>query len=494
MESLVGRTLYNGKYLIEKELGHGGFGITYKAINQMDKNKPVVIKTLKKVSVNNAQRKKLKEEFEEEVGRLVKCEHTNIVRYGKPYFFEENDRPFIVMEYIPGPTLDQVVLPDNPLPEATAIEYIKQIAEALKVVHKKGFLHRDVKPQNLILHAETGKVILIDFGISRRFSQGKTQTHTNLISEGYAPLEQYLPKAKRTTATDVYGLAATLYTLVTGRIPIAPTLRDRIPLDHPRDLQPHLSQGISDAIMAGMEIEARDRPATVNKWLKLLSNPSRTRNLALAGGTPGRSDRRPTRTQDRSNLSLTAKEEDLDSFSSPNRLPNITKSLLFASLFGFGIAYALEMKLLSFGKPPIQETIEPDSSLKNLNSQKSQKKLEAERTTRTFEKEALQDRQKTQARKEAEENAAARQAASIAVETEQILDKNQETAKATAEYQKNSQWEQEKTDRVEKQQKILQQKLPQTIYPGRTTRQKVNMTRTEGGYRSTRGEDGEEED
>ena len=131
-------------------------------------------------------------------------------------------------------------------------------------------LHRDVKPQNLILRRDQPEVVLIDFGIAREFNQGMIQTHTNVVSDGYAPIEQYLPKAERTPASDIYGLAATLYTLVTAQIPIAATLRNRITLDAPQDIRPELSSQISAAIMQGVALEPEERPHSVEQWLTLL--------------------------------------------------------------------------------------------------------------------------------------------------------------------------------------------------------------------------------
>jgi serine/threonine-protein kinase len=179
----------------------------------------------------------------------------------------------MVMDYIPGQTLDLVVFPDQPLPEETAIHYIRQIGAALQVVHRNNLLHRDVKPQNIILRSCTQEVVLIDFGIAREFTPGSTQTHTGMVSDGYAPIEQYLSQAPRTPATDVYGLAATLYTLLTAKVPIAASLRDRVPMPAPRDLQPQLSVAVNQAVMRGMAVEARFRPTTLAEWLSLLPTP-----------------------------------------------------------------------------------------------------------------------------------------------------------------------------------------------------------------------------
>ncbi|MGG6262865.1 serine/threonine protein kinase [Leptolyngbya sp. AN03gr2] len=209
MPTLIGYPLQKGKYTIVETLGQGGFGITYKAIFQ-NFGHTVVIKTLNPATQLEPNFGLLQQQFYEEARRLSICSHPNIVRILD--FFIEMDLPFIVMEYIAGLPLDKVVERYGVLPEATAIYYAKQIGEALKVVHQNGLLHRDVKPQNIMLRQGTHQVILIDFGIAREFTPGVTQTHTSLVTPGYAPLEQYIPSQSRTAATDIYGLSATSYT------------------------------------------------------------------------------------------------------------------------------------------------------------------------------------------------------------------------------------------------------------------------------------------
>ena len=267
---LVGKTLQRGKYTLEQELGRGGFGITFKATHQY-LNQSVVIKTLNESLRQDPEFVKFQRSFQDEARRLALCVHPNIVRVSD--FFIEDQLPYMVMDYIPGQTLDMVVFPDHPLPEETAIHYMRQIGAALQVVHQNNLLHRDVKPQNIILHSRTQEVVLIDFGIAREFTPGSTQTHTGMVSDGYAPIEQYLSQAPRTPATDVYGLAATLYTLLTAKVPIAASLRDRVPMPAPRDLQPQLSVAVNQAVMRGMAVEARFRPGAIAEWLSLLPTP-----------------------------------------------------------------------------------------------------------------------------------------------------------------------------------------------------------------------------
>jgi serine/threonine-protein kinase len=265
---LAGTILQSGKYTLIQEIGRGGFGVTFKAMHHY-LGQEVVMKTINEKLQQHPDFPKFERQFQDEARRLATCIHPNIVRVSD--FFVESGLPYMVMEYIPGETLgDAFVLPAIPLPEATAIHYIRQIGAALQVVHKNGLLHRDIKPDNIILRQGTQEVVLIDFGIAREFTSGVQQTHTGIVSEGYAPIEQYLTQAPRTPATDVYGLAATLYALLTARVPLPALLRDRQQMPSPRELQPHLSAAVNQAVMRGMAIESRFRPATVVEWLQLL--------------------------------------------------------------------------------------------------------------------------------------------------------------------------------------------------------------------------------
>ncbi|MBW4443479.1 MAG: serine/threonine protein kinase [Plectolyngbya sp. WJT66-NPBG17] len=271
MDSLIGKTLSNGKYTLQSEIGQGGFGVTYKAIHHF-LDQTVVIKTLNESLRSERNFPDLQRKFQDEARRLASCVHPNIVRVSD--FFIEDDRAYMVMDYIPGKTLDDLVFPDRPLPEAIAIHHIRQIGSALQVVHCNGLLHRDIKPQNIILHEKTQEAILIDFGIAREFTPNSTQTHTQMMSVGYAPIEQYFSQEKRSPASDVYGLAATLYALVTATVPTASILRDHERMPEPRELQSSLSPGVNQAILRGMAMNAIARPSSIEEWLSLLPQGS----------------------------------------------------------------------------------------------------------------------------------------------------------------------------------------------------------------------------
>ncbi|HEY9806433.1 MAG TPA: protein kinase, partial [Candidatus Obscuribacterales bacterium] len=118
MDTLLGKTLQGGKYTLEQELGRGGFGITFKATHHY-LGQPVVIKTLNEAMRQQPNYDEFERKFQDEARRLALCVHPNIVRLSD--FFIEDGRSYMVMDYIPGPTLEAVVFPDHPLPEAIAI-------------------------------------------------------------------------------------------------------------------------------------------------------------------------------------------------------------------------------------------------------------------------------------------------------------------------------------------------------------------------------------
>ncbi|MGI0487585.1 serine/threonine protein kinase [Pantanalinema rosaneae CENA516] len=282
--AFVGQVLQGGKYTLDQVLGQGGFGITFRATHHY-LQKIVVVKTLNPASQATGEFDLIQRQFQDEGRRLALCLHPNIVQVND--FFLEDGLPYLVMEYIPGKTLEEVVFPDRPLSETTAIHYIRQIAAALQVVHQSGLLHRDVKPQNIMWRDGTQDVVLIDFGIAREFTLGATQTHTSIISAGYAPIEQYMAQAKRTPAMDVYGLAATLYALLTAAVPVASVLRDRQPMPAPRDLRPELSAAVNQAVMQGMAVDVQYRPATIAEWLTLLPESDFKVKMPTTGEPPG---------------------------------------------------------------------------------------------------------------------------------------------------------------------------------------------------------------
>ncbi|WP_445241233.1 serine/threonine protein kinase [Microcoleus vaginatus] len=286
--------LQQGKYKINATLGIGGFGITYRAIHT-HLNQTVVLKTLNESLRQHPESAQFQQQFIAEAQRLSRCQHSNIVRVID--FFEEAGQSFVAMDYIPGQTLAQIVETDQPLPEAQALHYIRQIASAVSTVHHSGLLHGDINPENIIRRADSHVVMLIDFGIARGFTAGTKQTYTNLLSPGYAPIEQYLYDGKCTPATDIYAIAATLYYLLSGVAPVAAPLRDRIPVTELRQFQPNLSPGIERAILQGLEIDPPQPPSDSRKLAHhaarnraSISKKKRQAKSKIAGTSPAAVD------------------------------------------------------------------------------------------------------------------------------------------------------------------------------------------------------------
>ena len=215
----IGQKLQGGKYVIKEILGQGGFGITYKAL-QVNLNRTVVIKTpkLDKYLHDDPKYNKYIERFIAEgqtLARLSQDPHPHII--GVIELFQEGNIHCLVMEFVPGENLFQVVKRRGALPEVEIITSIRQIGEALTVVHEAGLVHRDAHPGNIMLRSN-GRVILIDFGIAKQIVPS-TQSSTNKAAhDGFAPYEQ-IGRGSREPTVDVYCLAATLYYAVTAQYP-----------------------------------------------------------------------------------------------------------------------------------------------------------------------------------------------------------------------------------------------------------------------------------
>jgi len=269
-----GQKLNGDRYIIENILGEGGMGVTYLARTQRSELR--VIKTIKEDILDNPALKqylnKIQQDFQDEAVRLAVCRHPHIVEIES--IFNEENLPCIAMEYIEGEDLNKYLRRMGVLSEAEALRYIQQIGNALKVIHRRGLLHRDIKPSNIIIRQDKLQAVLIDFGIAREFIANEVQKHTIYHTPGFAPPEQYQRSAPRGEFIDVYALAATLYTLLTGFIPTSADNRSKKTLlKPPQDLNPHISDRTNQAIMHGMALNANYRPQSVQEWLKLLEQP-----------------------------------------------------------------------------------------------------------------------------------------------------------------------------------------------------------------------------
>ena len=278
----AGTLLANGRYQLQQVLGQGGFAITYLALDTQLK-RTVAIKELcpqgcirdahnqvAPITLPPDQFAQIRQRFVEEAQLVAQLNHPGIVRIYD--VFQQNNTGYMVMEYLHGETLGaKLKRAGGVLPVDEAVDYILQVCDALEVVHRAGYIHRDIKPDNII-HCADGRLVLIDFGAARHFVANQTATYTVMLTPSYAAPEQYSSAGRLDPRTDIYGLAATLYHLITG-VPPLPAL-DRtsgFDLPAPHLVEPEVGEALSDAILQGLAMRMDERPASVAEFAQLIN-------------------------------------------------------------------------------------------------------------------------------------------------------------------------------------------------------------------------------
>lgn len=280
-----GTLLQGGKYKIEKVLGQGGFGITYLA-TQINLNRKVAIKELfmkdmccreedtNQVYYISSDRNfvdNFKNKFIKEAQTISSLNHRNIIRIHDT--FEENGTAYYAMEYIDGCSISDILKQQGKLQEDVAIQYIKEVAEALNYIHSKHINHLDIKPSNIMVRQVDNSVVLIDFGVAKQYDlltdEGTTSTPVG-VSHGYSPLEQYSDGGVQNFSqqSDIYALGATLYTMVVGeKPPHAVSISQNGSPTIPNTISPN----IRNAITAAMKLKRSERPQSVSSFVNILN-------------------------------------------------------------------------------------------------------------------------------------------------------------------------------------------------------------------------------
>lgn len=238
-----GHKLMN-RYIIQEEIGQGGFGCVYKARDENQANKMVAIKQINVDQLSMEEMIEVTDSYNREVILLSKLKHSNLPRVYD--HFTDAKHWYIVMDYIKGETLEEhVQKTSGVLSLKKTLEIAIELCGILHYLHtrKPPIIFRDVKPAN-IMRKRNGRLYLIDFGIARRFTAGQVKDTGPLGSPGYAAPEQYGSRASTTTRTDIYGLAVTIQTLLTGEDPalLARGITAALPADTPPALQRLLAQ------------------------------------------------------------------------------------------------------------------------------------------------------------------------------------------------------------------------------------------------------------
>lgn len=277
--------LYNNRYVIGTCIGFGGFGITYKAwdnvletvvavkeyyptgLVQRVPGKPQVI-----IYTGESKEEYMQglERFLDEAKNMAKfVDNPNIVHVDA--FFEKNNTAYLVMEYLPGMTLKSYLKSKG---GRIGCEEVIPIADAvitaLKEIHAGGIIHRDISPDNIML-CNDGRIKLLDFGAARFSDADQERTRSIILKPGFAPPEQYQAKSKQGPWTDIYALCATVYRAITGVLPdesVNRVIEDTV--QSPIQIYSDIPERISNTVMKGMSIYPEIRFSNVDELKKAL--------------------------------------------------------------------------------------------------------------------------------------------------------------------------------------------------------------------------------
>lgn len=272
-----------GDYRLDAVIGHGGFGITYRAFDTQ-LAKFVAIKEY--FPVEFAMRRSDgqvaprgarftddftwgRDRFLDEARALARFRHAHIVPVLR--YFEANGTAYTVMEFEDGRSVAQLLRATGHRLQSDEVRRLADgLLSGLRAVHAQGFLHRDIKPSNIIVRHD-GVPVLIDFGAARQAMGGRTRTLTSILTPQYAPIEQYAQDGKQGPWTDIYAAAAVLHHAVAGSPP--PEAVSRVGADPYRPLvatqADRFDLTLLAAIDAGLAFAPGDRPQTVADWAAL---------------------------------------------------------------------------------------------------------------------------------------------------------------------------------------------------------------------------------
>jgi formylglycine-generating enzyme required for sulfatase activity/predicted Ser/Thr protein kinase len=246
----TGQLLYHDRYRIVKLLGQGGFGAVYRAWDT-NFDRPVALKENLDTSPETQR------QFKQEAQILYDLNHPNLPKV-IDHFMIIGQGQYLVMEFVSGENLQEKLETNGaPLSENRVLPWIEQICDALTYLHSQEppIIHRDIKPENIKITTQ-GKAMLVDFGIAKVFDPVlRTTVGARAVTPGYSPHEQY-GQGKTDARSDIYALGATLFTLLTGQVPVESIQRViDDPLLRPNQINPAISESIAGAIQQAMQLD-----------------------------------------------------------------------------------------------------------------------------------------------------------------------------------------------------------------------------------------------
>ena len=279
-------TVLSGRYRLESKLGSGGMSTVYLALDQV-LDRPVAIKLLHREISEEADQL---ERFRREARAAARLSHPNLV--GVIDAGEDDGRPYIVFEYIEGRTLKRRIQEEGGLPVDEAVAYAIEIGRGLTAAHARKLVHRDVKPQNVLIDPD-GRAKVTDFGIARSLEQkGMTATGRVLGTTDYVSPEQAMGEDVD-ERSDVYSLGVVLYEMLTGDVPFQAETQVGVAMRHVNepmpDVQakrPEVSAAVASVVDRSTTKDPRDRYDTVAQMVRDLEQTLEV-EAARRGGTSG---------------------------------------------------------------------------------------------------------------------------------------------------------------------------------------------------------------
>jgi hypothetical protein len=261
-----------GNYRILEKLGEGGMGVVYKAVD-VNLDRTVAVKALNTELSGNPE---LEQRFRTEFKALGNLNHANLATLYT--LLIENGRPWMVMEFIEGETFAQLVQRRGPIPSEEAISLFRQALSGVGYAHRKGIVHRDIKPGNMMLNRE-GVVKVMDCGIAKALSaRGVARTGAHLGTALYMSPEQFLNRGVD-ARSDIYSLGVTLYEMLTGKVPFSADSDYQIMADHVNtppplltSIFPYVPKGVEQAVLKALEKNPDARYQSVEEFGAALGN------------------------------------------------------------------------------------------------------------------------------------------------------------------------------------------------------------------------------
>jgi len=286
LRGLLGQgEILQGRYRIIKVLGCGGMGAVYYAEDLRLNNRPVAVKE------NFDNSPEAANQFQIEAELLANLRHPNLPQVFDYFIEPKTGKQYLVMDYIAGEDLEEIVEKRGPMDERVALRIMFQVFEAVDYLHRQNppIIHRDIKPSNIKVQSD-GTAILVDFGIAKRYLPGKeTVGAAAAVTPGYSPPEQY-GQGITDQRSDIYALGATLYFALTGQVPPEAiervTQSDKLVL--PSRINPKISPNVEQGILKAMSIRPADRFSSLVEFKRFLMTPSTSRPAPTYRPQPSR--------------------------------------------------------------------------------------------------------------------------------------------------------------------------------------------------------------